>query len=69
MVIQVYVASILLVITAWLSFMVDPAAVPGRMAMLVTSFLALINIVAAVKMNSPKCDKMNAVDIFLVIFV
>ena len=69
MMIQVYVASILLVITAWLSFMVDPAAVPGRMAMLVTSFLALINIVAAVKMNSPKCDKMNAVDIFLVICV
>ena len=34
----------LFVITSWASFLIPPEVVPGRMAMLITLFLVLINI-------------------------
>ena len=66
MMVQTYVTSIILVITSWLSFMINPAAISGRMGMLVTLFLALINIFIAVKTNAPGSKNINAVDIFLI---
>ena len=66
MMVQTYVTSIILVITSWLSFMINPAAISGRMGMLVTLFLALINIFIAVKTNAPGSKNINAVDKFLI---
>ena len=37
------------VIVSWVSFLVKPEVVPGRMAMLVTLFLVLINIFNSVR--------------------
>ena len=39
-----YLPSGLFVITSWASFLIPPEVVPGRMAMLITLFLVLINI-------------------------
>ena len=67
---QVYLTSILLVALAWVSFVVDPLIVPGRMGLLVTVFLMLINIFMTVKSNAPKSSGfLNAIDIFLLVCV
>ena len=46
---QVYLPSCMFVIVSWVSFLVKPEVVPGRMAMLVTLFLVLINIFNSVR--------------------
>jgi len=48
-VVQVYLPSAMFVIVSWVSFLVKPEVVPGRMAMLVTLFLVLINIFNSVR--------------------
>ena len=66
MITQVYLTSTSLVIISWISFIVNPSAIPGRMGMLVTVFLVLINIFIGVKNSSPVSNGLNAADIFLV---
>ena len=67
---QVYLTSILLVVLSWVSFVIDPIVVPGRMGLLVTVFLMLINIFMTVKSNAPKSSGfLNAIDIFLLVCV
>ena len=63
---QVYITSILFVIVSWVSFLIKPEIVPGRMGLLVTIFLVLINIFNGVKSYSPVSASLNAVDIYLV---
>ena len=45
------------------SFLINPEVIPGRMTMLVTLFLVLINIHNTIQTNSPK------VRILLIIFI
>ncbi len=42
--IQVYLPSCMFVVVSWVSFLIKPEVVPGRMGLLVTLFLVLINI-------------------------
>ena len=65
-IIEVYLTATSLVIISWFSFVVNPSVIPGRMGMLVTVFLVLINIFIGVKSNSPTSNGLNAADIFLV---
>ena len=64
---QVYLTSTLLVIVSWASFLIKPSVVPGRMGLLVTLFLVLINIFNGAKGSAPTSKKLNAIDVFLVI--
>ena len=57
------------VIVSWVSFLVKPEVVPGRMAMLVTLFLVLINIFNSVRENAPISSKLNAIDLYLVVCI
>ena len=66
---QVYLMSILFVMVSWASFIIEPDVVPGRMGVLVTTFLVLINIFNGVKSNAPKSTIMNAVDVYLIICI
>ena len=66
---QVYLTSALLVIVSWMSFMIQPGTVPGRMGLLITVFLVLINIFISVKRTSPVSNGLNAVDVFLVVCI
>ena len=69
MIIQVYLTSISLVLVTWFSFTIDPTVIPGRMGMLITIFLVLINIFVGVKNSSPTSNGLNAVDVFLVVCI
>merc|ERR1712088_893469 len=68
-VVQVYLPSAMFVIVSWVSFLVKPEVVPGRMAMLVTLFLVLINIFNSVREQAPISSRLNAVDFYLVICI
>ena len=41
---------------SWISFLVNPEVIPGRMTLLVTIFLVLINIFNTIQTNSPKAE-------------
>ena len=49
-----YLPSGLFVGISWVSFLINPEVIPGRMTMLVTLFLVLINIHNTIQTNSPK---------------
>ena len=66
---EVYFTSTLLVIVTWVSFILSPSTVPGRMGILVTAFLALINIFIGTKKSSPTSNGLKAVDQFLVVCI
>ena len=48
-------------ITSWVSFLIPPEVVPGRMALLVTLFLVLINIFNNVTAITPNTEGMTAI--------
>jgi hypothetical protein len=50
-----YIAG-LFVVVSWISFVVPPDVIPGRMALLVTLFLVLVNIFNTVTSNTPKAE-------------
>ena len=68
-IIQVYLTSTSLVIVSWLSFIIQPSSIPGRMGLLVTVFLVIINIFIGVKNQSPMANGLNAIDVFLVVCI
>ena len=43
-------------VVSWISFMVPPDIIPGRMALLVTLFLVLVNIFNNITTNTPKAE-------------
>ena len=49
MIFQIYGPCVLFVVVSWVSFLIPPKIVPGRMALLVTLFLVLINIFNTVR--------------------
>ena len=55
-IITCYLPSGMFVVVSWISFLVPPDIVPGRMALLVTVFLVLINIFNTITTNIPKAD-------------
>jgi hypothetical protein len=44
------------VVVSWISFVVPPDVIPGRMALLITLFLVLVNIFNSVTTNTPKAE-------------
>ena len=65
---QIYLPCILFVCVSWTSFLIRPEVVPGRMALLVTLFLVLINIFNTVRSNAPSqlSRSLNAIDLYIV---
>lgn len=62
---RTYLPTGVLVVISWISFLVDPAVVPGRMAILVTLLLVLINVSNSVSTNIPLAKSLTAVEIWL----
>merc|ERR1712117_903800 len=67
--IQVYLPSLMFVVVSWVSFTIKPEVVPGRMALLVTLFIVLINIFNSVRERAPISSRVNAIDMYLVICI
>jgi len=65
---QVYIPCVLFVTVSWISFIIDPKVVPGRMSLLVILFLVIINTFNAVKVNAPSSSSssLNAIESFIV---
>jgi len=68
-IVQVYLPSVMFVIVSWVSFLIKPEVVPGRMALLVTLFLVLINIFNSVREQAPISSRLNAIDLYLVVCI
>jgi len=64
-IITYYLPSGLFVVVSWISFLIPPDIVPGRMALLITLFLVLINIFNNVTTNSPKAEGLTAIEIWM----
>ena len=58
----------LFVVVSWISFLVNPEVIPGRMTLLVTIFLVLINIFNTIQTNSPKAEGLTGMVTLFVIF-
>ena len=56
-----YLPSGLFVVVSWVSFLIPPEVVPGRMALLVTLFLVLTNIFNTITNVSPNVEGMTAI--------
>ena len=66
---QVYFVCILFVIVSWVSFIIQPQIVPGRMALLVTIFLVLINVFNEFKAHAPASKNLNAMDVYIIVCI
>ena len=60
-----YLPSGLFVVVSWISFLVNPEVIPGRMTLLVTIFLVLINIFNTIQTNSPKAEGLTGTNIIV----
>ena len=49
-----------------ISFLVNPEVIPGRMTLLVTIFLVLINIFNTIQTNSPKAEGLTAIEAWVI---
>ena len=64
-----YLPSGLFVVVSWASFLIPPEVVPGRMAMLITLFLVLINIFNIITSNSPNVEGMTAISAWMIVCI
>ena len=63
---QIYMPSFMFVLASWISFIIKPDVVPGRMSMLVVILLVQINLFNNSKDKAPAANKgINAVDLYL----
>ncbi|ODM99977.1 Glycine receptor subunit beta-type 4 [Orchesella cincta] len=67
--IQTYLPSTLFIIVSWLSFLVPPESVPGRMALCMTTLLTLTAMFSAVRQNTPNVSYVKALDIWMVVCI
>jgi len=64
-IINYYLPSGLFVVVSWISFLVPADIIPGRMALLVTLFLVLVNIFNTVTTNTPKAEGLTAIEAWM----
>lgn len=64
---QIYIPCCLFVTVSWISFIIDPKVIPGRMSLLVILFLVIINVFNNVRSEAPSSGstKLNAIDGFI----
>lgn len=67
MIYQIYIPCCLFVMVSWISFIIDPKVIPGRMSLLVILFLVIINIFNNVRSQAPlsASSRLNAIDQFI----
>ncbi len=59
-----YLPASTLVVVSWIGFFVPAEQVPGRMALLVTIFLMLVNISTSYQLKSPEANLLTALDVW-----
>ena len=66
---QFYFICILFVMASWTSFIINPSVIPGRIGVLITTFLCLINIFNGVKEHAPVSSSLNAMDVYVLVCI
>ncbi|XP_047740321.1 glycine receptor subunit alphaZ1 [Hyalella azteca] len=64
-ILQTYIPTIMIVAISWVSFWLDPNAVPGRVTLGVTTLLTLTTLSAAVRQTLPPVSYVKAIDIWV----
>ena len=64
-----YLPSGIFVIVSWISFLIPPEIVPGRMALIITVFLVLVNIFNTITTNMPKADRLTAIETYVMVCI
>ena len=64
-----YLPSGMFVIVSWFSFLIPPDIVPGRMALLITVFLVLVNIFNTITTNMPKAERLTAIETYIIVCI
>ena len=64
---QVFIPTTIMVILSWFSFLIPPTSYPGRVGILVTLILVLINIMIMVIETSPTVSGICALIIWIII--
>ena len=59
--------NVIIIMIIIISFLVPPESVPGRMTILVTVFLVLVNIFNSITSNIPKADGLTAIEMFMIV--
>lgn len=65
-VITYYLPSGLFVLVSWISFLVNPEVIPGRMTLLIIIFLVLINMFNTIQSNSPTAEGITAIESWVI---
>lgn len=60
-----FVPSGLFVAVSWVSFIIPPESIPGRIALIITTLLVLVNIANTVFAISPAADAINALQTWI----
>ncbi|XP_037786296.1 glycine receptor subunit alpha-3-like isoform X1 [Penaeus monodon] len=64
-VLQTYVPTILIVSISWVSFWLDPNAVPGRVSLGVTTLLTLTTLASGTRASLPPVSYVKAIDVWI----
>ncbi|KAK3859136.1 hypothetical protein Pcinc_034718 [Petrolisthes cinctipes] len=64
-VLQTYVPTILIVVISWVSFWLDPNAVPGRVSLGVTTLLTLTTLASGIRSQLPPVSYVKAIDVWI----
>ncbi|XP_037786312.1 glycine receptor subunit alphaZ1-like isoform X1 [Penaeus monodon] len=64
-VLQTYVPTILIVSISWVSFWLDPNAVPGRVSLGVTTLLTLTTLASGIRASLPPVSYVKAIDVWI----
>ena len=62
-----YAPAALFVVISWLSFVIKPDAIPGRVMLLLNIFLVMIILMNDVKSSAPDTNSINAIDMYLAV--
>ena len=68
-IISYYIPSALFVVVSWISFLIPANKIAGRMILLVTIFLVLVNIFNTVTTNSPKVQGLTAIGVWMLVCI
>ena len=62
-----YAPAVLFVVISWLSFIIKPDAIPGRIMLLLNIFLMMIILMNDIKSSAPDTNSINALDMYLAV--
>merc|ERR1711953_1396764 len=68
-IITCYLPSAMFVLVSWISFLIPADIVPGRMTLLITIFLVLVNIFNTITTNIPKAEGPTAIEAWVMVCV